>query len=80
MINVVTLFVFFLGVALCMWRLPKADRGHVILCLVAAGLWCGLLLFDPATRKPGFGFTTVFFLIIALSQYGRRRAESQLPQ
>ena len=36
--QVVTLFLFFLGVALCFWRWPQADRWHVVLCIVAAGL------------------------------------------
>jgi hypothetical protein len=54
----ITLSVFLFGVALCMWRAPCGGRLHVILCLFAAALWCGLLLFDPATRNPMFGFTT----------------------
>ena len=75
--HVSTLVVFFLGVALCLWRAPQADRRHVILCLIAAGLWCVLLIVDPGTRKPGFGFTTATFLFIGLSQPFRRRAESR---
>jgi hypothetical protein len=54
----ITLSLFLLGVALCLWRAPHGDRLHVILCLFAATLWCGLLLFDPATRSPMFGFAT----------------------
>jgi hypothetical protein len=78
--NVATLFVFFLGVALCFWRVPQADRGHVVLCLAAAGLWGGLLVFDPATQKSGFVLVTATFLVVSLSQTLRRRAESRLPE
>ena len=69
--HVATWFVFFFGVALCMWRLPHADRWHVVLCGIAAVLWCGLLLFEPRTRTPGYGFIVINFLIIALSVRAR---------
>lgn len=78
--SITTLFVFFFGVALCFWRVAQADRWHVVLCLVATGLWCGLLLFDPATRKPMFGVATSTFLIIGLAQYFQRRAGSRFPR
>jgi len=64
--QVVTLFVFFLGVALCFWRWPQADRGHVVLCIVAAGLWAGCLLLEPRMRTLGFLMIVSNFLIIAL--------------
>jgi hypothetical protein len=54
----ITLSVFLFGVALCLWRAPRGGRLHLILCVFAATLWCGLLLFDPATRNPMYGFTT----------------------
>jgi hypothetical protein len=73
--NIVTLFVFFLGVALAMWRWPQADRWHVVLCLIAAALWCGLPLFEPRTRSAGFGFIVIYFLIVALSKPFRRRVD-----
>ena len=69
--QLITLFVFFFGVALCMWRLPQADRWHVILCGIAATLWGGLLLFEPRTRTPGYGFIVINFLIIAISARAR---------
>jgi hypothetical protein len=54
----ITLAVFLFGVALCLWRAPRGGRSHVILCVFAVALWGGLLLLDPATRNPMFGFTT----------------------
>ena len=72
--DVTTLFVYFLGVALCFWRSPsnRGDRGHLTLCLTAALLWGGLLLFNPATRKPHFALTTGAFLMISLLQRSPR--------
>jgi Na+/H+ antiporter NhaD/arsenite permease-like protein len=70
-----TVFVFFVGVALCFWRIPQADRWHLALCGVAAALWGGLLLFEPRTRTPGYGFATVTFLICALSRRQDARKE-----
>jgi hypothetical protein len=70
--QIVTLVVFFFGVALSMWRWPQADRWHVVLCVIAAALWCGLLLFELRTRTAGFGFT-VFFFIIGPSRSFQRR-------
>jgi uncharacterized membrane protein YjjB (DUF3815 family) len=73
--NIVTLFVFFFGLALCFWRAPNADRWHVSLCLIAAGLWISLVFLDPTTRNPMFAVATSTFLIIALAKYFRRRPE-----
>jgi hypothetical protein len=70
--QIATLFVFFFGVTLCMWRLPHADRWHVALCVIAAALWCSLLLFEPRTRTLGFGLIVGSFLVIALSRPFRR--------
>ena len=78
--NVTTLIAFFVGVVLCFWRVPQADRKHVILCFVAATLWAILPLFDPSTRTLGYGLVVVLFLIISLSQPHRRRAESRFPR
>jgi hypothetical protein len=77
--NVITLLLFFVGVALCLWRVPQADRKHVILCLLAGALWAALPLFDPSMRKLGYAFVVAYFLIISLSQPRRRRAESRFP-
>ena len=73
--QIVTLFVFFFGVALCMWRLPHPDRWHVVLCVIAAALWGGILLFEPRTRTSGFGLIVGSFLVIGLSQAFRHRAD-----
>ena len=75
--DIVTLFVFFFGLALCFWRAPQADRWHVILCFIAAGLWSSLLLLNPSTRNPMYGVAVSVFLISGLTQYFRRRAESR---
>jgi hypothetical protein len=58
----ITFSLFLLGMALCLWRAPQGGWLHVILRSVAATLWCGLLLFDPATRTPMFGFAVSMFL------------------
>jgi hypothetical protein len=72
--NVTTLAVFFVGLGLCLWRAPHADRWHVVLCAVAALIWGTLPIFDPSTRTPGFGYTTMTLLVLALSASARRRA------
>ena len=74
----ITLILFFAGVALCLWRIPQADRKHVILCLVAGVLWAALPLFDPSMRVLGYGFVVTSFLIISLSQPRRRRRAEAL--
>lgn len=73
--QVATLLVFFLGVALCMWRLPHGDRWHAALCVIAAALWCSLLLFEPRTRTFGYGLIVSNFLIIALSRPFQRSSD-----
>jgi hypothetical protein len=75
MAEIATLLVFFAGVALCFWR-SKSERWHVILCLIAAGLWCSLLFFDPSTRRPTFGIATLLFLVLDLSQRLQREMDS----
>ena len=75
--QIVSLFVFFFGVALSVWRWPQADRWHVVLCVIAAALWCGLLLFEPRTRTLGFGFIVLNFLMIGLSRPFQRRSDLQ---
>ena len=69
--QVATLFVFFFGVGLSMWRLPQADRWHRILCGIAAAVWFGLLLFEPRARTPGYGFVIMTLLVISLSARAR---------
>ena len=75
--QVVTLFMFFVAVALCMWRWPQADRWHVVLCVVVAALWCGVLWFEPRTRTTGFGFIVVALLTIGLRRPFQRRLNMQ---
>lgn len=70
--QIVVLFPFFLGVALSFWRWPQADRRHVVLCIVALGLWVGCLLLEPRTRTFGFLMIVSNFVIIALSRPIRR--------
>lgn len=72
--NLVTLLAFFLGLGLCLWRLPRADRWHRVLCSVAGMIWCSLPLFDPSTRSLGYGMVVATFLGISLSQRFRREA------
>jgi hypothetical protein len=72
--NAITLVVFFLGVTLCMWRLPRADRSHLVLCSIAGLLWCILPLFDPSTRSLGYALVVTTFLGIGLSHRLRREA------
>ena len=78
--NVASLILFFVGVALCFWRVPRADRKHVILCIAAGVLWCSLPIFEPSMRRSGYGLVVASFLIIGLTQPLRRRAETQLPR
>jgi len=73
--QVITLFVFFFGVALSMWRWPQADRWHVMLCVIAVVLWCGLPWFEPSMRTTDYGFIVANFLIIGLSRTFRRRVD-----
>ena len=77
--QIITLFVFFLGVVLCFWRFPQGDRLHIGSCFVAAGLWCGVLFFEPRARTVMFGVTTVTWLITALSRPFRRHRDSVHP-
>ena len=77
---VAPLILFFVGVALCFWRVPQADRKHVMLCIAAGLLWCTLPIFEPSMRRSGYGLVVVLFLIIGLTQPLRGRAKSQLPR
>jgi hypothetical protein len=78
--NIITLILFFVGMALCFWRVPQADRKHVILCLVAGVLWPILPIFEPSMRRGGYGVVVTLWLIIGLTQPLRRRAELQFPR
>ena len=71
--QIIALVIFFLGVALCMWRAPQADRWHVVLCVIATAVWSGLLVFEPRTRTPIFGFIVISFLIVGFSKSFQRR-------
>lgn len=71
--QIATLFIFFFGTALVMWRALHGDRWHVVPCVIAAVLWGGLLLFEPRTRTPGYGFSVVTLLIFGLSKTFQRR-------
>jgi hypothetical protein len=64
--NILTIFVFFFGLALCFWRAPQADRWHLVLWLIAVTIWSNLLLLGPSTRNPMFGVALGTFLMLAL--------------
>jgi uncharacterized membrane protein len=59
---------FFVGVALSMWRWPQGDRWHRLLCAAAALLWCALPVVEPTTRTPAYGFVVLGFLWISVSR------------
>jgi hypothetical protein len=71
--SIIPLVLFFVGVALCFWRTPQADRWHVMLCVVAGVLWCVLPIFEPTMRRSGYALVVLTFLILGLSQPLRRR-------
>jgi hypothetical protein len=71
--SLASLFLFFVGLGVCFWRAPYADRRHLMLCLLAGALWCTLPLFEPSMRRPGYGFVVASFLIIGLTQPLRDR-------
>jgi hypothetical protein len=71
--QIITMTVFLFATALCMWRRPKADRGHVMLCVIAAALWVGLLFFEPRTRTVMYGITVATFLLSGLSVFFQHR-------
>jgi hypothetical protein len=75
-LNVLPLVLFFVGLVLCFWRLPHADRRHVILCLLAGVLWATLPIFELSMRRSGYAITVGTFLVFSLSQALRRRAGS----
>ena len=70
--SIIALFAFFLGMGLCLWRFNEADRWHAALCGIAAILWAGMFLFEPAIRKAGFFLGTAFILLFTLGQCFRR--------
>jgi hypothetical protein len=76
--NITPSILFFVGVAVCVWRIPQADRWHVILCIAAGLLWCSLPIFEPSMRSSGYALVVTAFLIIGLTQPLRRRAKSPL--
>ena len=72
--QVVTFFLFFLGLALCMWRAPRGDRWDVVLCLSAAVIWSSLALFEPRARTLGYGVAVASFLAIGVFRALQNRA------
>jgi hypothetical protein len=68
MANLATLVLFFVGVAMCMWRAPQADRTHLLLCGAAGVLWAMLPLVEPSMRTVGYAFIVSSFLVIGLTQ------------
>ena len=72
------LFVFFLGVALCFWRAPQADRWHVVLCFIAAAIWGSLLWLVPSLRTWPFIFSALIFFLIGVLQQFIRPLQSSL--
>ena len=73
--SVIPLLLFFVGLALCFWRIPQADRWHVILCMIAGVRWFTLPIFEPTMRRSGYPLVVTSFLIFGLSQRLRRRAD-----
>ena len=68
-----TLFVFFLAVALCFFRAPQGDRWHV---LRGPSLPCFVVRWPPAFPHCGRGRTPCAagsFLILGLFQVARQR-------
>ena len=59
--QLIVLVVFFVGVGLCMWRAPQADKWHLVLCFIAAALWGGLLWFVPSLRILPFVVSALAF-------------------
>jgi hypothetical protein len=70
---VIPLILFFAALAIGFWRAPRADRLHVMLCLVAGGIWASLPLFEPSMRRSGYALVVAGFLVTALMQPLRRR-------
>jgi hypothetical protein len=63
--SVLPLVLFFVGIVLCFWRLPHADRKHVALCLVAGVLWATLPIFEPSMRRSGYALAVGTFLVFS---------------
>src|SRR5207249_3674498 len=78
--NIVPLVLFFVGVALCFWRVPRADRRQVLMCLAAGVLWATLPVCEPSMRTSGYGLAVALFLLIGLTQPPRRRGGSRFPR
>ena len=76
--QLIVLFAYFLGIVLCLWRLPQADRWHLTLCFVAATIWGSLLWLVPNLRTWPFVSSTLIFFVTGLSQPFHRRLRSRL--
>jgi hypothetical protein len=76
--QIVTLFLFFIGVGLCMWRAPQADRWHAVLCTIAGMLWCIPPLLDPRARTARYASVAATLLIIGLLRSWQRRRQLRI--
>jgi hypothetical protein len=72
--QIITLLMFFGGVALCFIRWPRGDRLHVVFCAMAVALWFGCWVLEPKTRGWVFVGTAGYMLFISLYRPHRRRA------
>jgi hypothetical protein len=76
--NLTALILFFAAVALCLWRIPQADRWHVVLCVAAGVIWCVLPMFEPSMRRSGYALVVTGFMVLSLTQPFRRRTSKTL--
>jgi hypothetical protein len=64
--NIVPLTFFFIALAVCFWRAPRADRTHLVLCVIASGIWSILPIFEPSMRSSGYALIVGTFLLCGL--------------
>jgi hypothetical protein len=67
--QMIALILFFSGVGMTMWRVPQADRWHLVLCVAALGLWVTLAVLLPPLRTPGYLVTASGFVAFGLLRY-----------
>ena len=75
----VPLILFFVALAICFWRIPQADRLHVMLCLVAGSIWAALPVFEPSMRRSGYALVA-FALTFGASDEPSARKKVALHQ